>query len=235
MTTRHRAPVSSVGMDPNVLHVAATISHGGSFHLDVEFGVEGGRTLGIAGDIGAGKSSVLNLIAGRLRAVAGTVRGAGELWDDPANGIFVEPRPVAMARQSFRDQLDEDRTGVENVIDAAQALAPDRTDHEPAARSVLSDLGVEPHVVDRLPWTFSGAEAQRVALAAALAAAEMASGPSVLLIDEPFGALDRITKAKVASFLRQWLDAYRGVAVIASGDGELLAQLTTDTVELRPR
>ena len=165
---------------------------------------------------------MLNLLAGRLRAADGIVVGPTGVWDDPRNGVFTSDRPVAMVRQSFRDQLAEDRTGVENAIDAAKAFAPEHPDPEATARSILAGLGVEDHVVDRLPWTFSGAEAQRVALATALTAASLAPGPSVVLIDEPTGALDRSTKAKVVAFLHSWLDDYDGAAVIASSDAGLL-------------
>lgn len=204
------------------LVAAATIERD-TFHLQIDLAVQPGESVGLTGDIGSGKSSVLWLLAGRLTPTSGVVSG-------------VDHGGATLLTQLFQDDLVENRTGVENVADAIKAIGssigdPNADDPasspEATARSILSQLGVADHVVDRLPWTFSGAEAQRVALACALA-----PRPSLVLLDEPTGALDKRGRAAVADYLRQWLADYSGRAVVASTNQDLLERLCDRVVEL---
>ncbi len=197
------------------------------FVLPVELAVGGGEVLGLSGDIGSGKSSVLALIAGRLRASAGTVSYGDQRWDDTEASTFVTERPVALLSQSYQNDLPEDLTGTDVVSRAVAAVNPTNPDPETTARAVLAALGVGDHVVDRLPWTFSGAEAQRIALARAAA-----PKPPVLLLDEPFGAMDKRTGAEVRRWLAEWLVDYPGVVVIASTRVDHLDELTHRIVSL---
>jgi ABC-type sulfate/molybdate transport systems ATPase subunit len=199
------------------------------FALRVDLEIPSGGIIGLTGGIGSGKSTVLDLIAGRVRAHAGSVCWEDRVWDDPTTGVFVADRPVAIQRQLFQADLAEDRTGVENVMDAI-AVHADVSDADGWAgttRRVLADLGLQDHVVDRLPWTFSGAESQRVALARVLA-----SGAPVVLLDEPFGALDKRTRQRVTEYVADWLSRHPGVAVIASSDVELLERIGASAVHL---
>jgi ABC-type sulfate/molybdate transport systems ATPase subunit len=82
-------------------------------------------------------------------------------------------------------------------------------------------------VVDRLPWTFSGAEAQRVSLARALA-----PRPAVVLLDEPFGAMDKRTGTNIRAWMVEWFADYEGVVLIASTRVEHLKQLSDHIVDL---
>lgn len=195
------------------------------FGLDVDLRVSSGAVLGLTGDIGSGKSSVLSLLVGGLRSVSGSVVVDGEIWDDATT--FLEDRSVCLLGQRFRDDLPEELTGVEAVCAEILRIDPDEADAEQVAQSVLSGLGVGDHVVDRLPWTFSGAEAQRVALARTIA-----PYPRVVLLDEPFGALDMRTGAAVRAWLSEWLGDYDGMAVIASTDEAVLTELCDEIVSL---
>lgn len=199
------------------LVAAATIGRD-TFRLQIDFTVQPGESVGLTGDIGSGKSSALWLLAGRLTPTSGVVTGT-------------EIGGASLLTQLFQDDLVENRTGVENVADAIEAMGPSLADpvrdSEAAARNILSELGVADHVVDRLPWTFSGAEAQRVALACALA-----PHASLVLLDEPTGALDKRGRAAVADYLRQWLTDYSGRAVVASTNRELLDRLCDRVVDL---
>ncbi len=199
------------------LVAAATIERD-TFRLEVHLRVRPGESVGITGDIGSGKSSVLWLLAGRLTPASGELTGT-------------DPGQVSLLTQLFQDDLIENRTGVENVADAIESVGPglsDSTEHsEATARTILSELGVADHVVDRLPWTFSGAEAQRVALACALA-----PRPPLVLLDEPTGALDKRGRAAVAGYLESWLSDFTGRAVVASTNRDLLDRLCDRVVEL---
>lgn len=207
------------------LHSDAAIVRDG-FHLRIKLDATPGSITGLAGGIGSGKSSVLSLIAGILRAADGRLALGDDVWDEPATERFVASRPIGLLSQRFQSDLAEDRTGVENVVDAFPTPHADG-DPEATARHLLSEFGVEDHVVDRLPWTFSGAEAQRVALVRALAPA-----PSVVLLDEPLSALDKRTRATVLQRLHVWLDGYEGIAIIASTDDGVLDRLASEVIHL---
>ncbi|MFT7602425.1 MAG: ATPase subunit of ABC transporter with duplicated ATPase domains [Acidimicrobiales bacterium] len=211
----------------------ATIIDRDSFRLKLNLEVKAGETVGLTGDIGSGKSTALWLMAGRLAAT---------------NGVVALPKASTLLSQSFQADLVEERTGVENVIDAIKGVraidgmqsnthrpstnrssthTDTAADPETAARLILQQIGVADHVVDRLPWTFSGAEAQRVALAMALA-----PRPDLVLLDEPTGALDKQGRASVADYLESWLDRFEGAAVVASTNPDLLARITDRVVTL---
>ncbi len=209
--------------DQGPLTVAATIIRD-EFSIDVDFRVTGGETLGLTGGIGSGKSSVAALVAGRLRAAEGVVSFGSEIWDQPSTATFVEARPVGFQSQNYLHDLPEELTGTEIVRRSVTSLNPTAGDPDQVARTTLAELGVEDHVVDRLPWTFSGAEAQRVALARALA-----PRPSVLVLDEPFGALARQARERARRWLADWLAEFPGVALIATtatDDLDILADRT---------
>lgn len=200
----------------NGLSVTASLTRD-QFQLSVDLVVEPGETIGLTGDIGSGKSTSLWLIAGRLRAAEGSIKHGTEVWDEPSTETFLAERPVSLLSQSYLNDLPEELTGVQIVtrqiaaVSALTGTATAEAENESTARSVLAGLGVEDHVVDRLPWTFSGAESQRVALARAIA-----PRPPVLLLDEPFGALDKRTGAAVREWLTSWLAEFNGITVIAS-------------------
>lgn len=183
--------------------------------------------LGISGDIGSGKSTALWLVAGKLRAAAGSVRFGDETWDAPDGGAFRANRPITLTTQLFQADLAEERTGVENVVDAMATHQLEHPEPEPEARRILALLGVQDHVVDRLPWTFSGAEAQRVSLAKALA-----PRPAVILLDEPLGALDKRTGAAVREFLDDWFADFSGIVLYATTRAADLDRFATHSLAL---
>lgn len=208
-------------MGSQTLEIAASLVLG-EFALDIALMAEPGDVIGLTGDIGSGKSSTLALIAGRLKASSGCLTFCDEVWDEPATATFVKQRPVTLMSQRFHNDLPEDLTGTEVVAKKVAELDHGHQDPERTARLMLAELGVGDHVVDRLPWTFSGAEAQRVALAKALA-----PRPPIVLIDEPFGAMDKRTGSSIRQWLRQWLNEFDGITIIASTRTDHLEELTT--------
>ncbi len=152
------------------------------FSLDVAIDAPPGVTV-LFGPSGSGKSTTLAAIAGLVRPLEGRVALGREPWLDTDTGVDVpvHRRQVAFVFQSLA--LFPHMTAARNV-----AYGMDRTLDRAAkvtkARGLLERLRV-PHLADRKPPTFSGGEAQRVALARALA-----TRPRVVLLDEPFTALD---------------------------------------------
>jgi sulfate/thiosulfate transport system ATP-binding protein len=165
----------------------------GSFRAvdDVSFEVPAGQLVALLGPSGSGKSTILRIIAGLEPADAGEV----ELTGEDATNLPVQRRGVGFVFQHYA--LFRHMTVRQNVAFGLEVQKP-----RPSAREVrervdeLLELVQLLGLADRYPSQLSGGQRQRVALARALA-----PRPKVLLLDEPFGALD----AKVRDELRTWL------------------------------
>ena len=154
--------------------------------FDLELRCPPGRVLALVGASGAGKSTVLRCIAGLHRPDAGLVRCAGRTWLDTAAGIDLPPHRRA-AGLVFQDYaLFPHMTALANVA-AAMGHFP-RRERTERARALLSLARLD-GLGGHLPAELSGGQQQRVALARALA-----REPGVLLLDEPFSAVDRPTR-----------------------------------------
>ncbi len=164
------------------LHVEVAL-RAADFSLDVRFDVPPGMTI-LFGPSGAGKSTVLAAIAGLVRPSSGRVAVGEDVWFDATKNVdlAVEKRGLSFVFQSMA--LFPHMTAVANVeyvID--RSVLP--VERRARALAMLDRMRVG-HVAERKPRTFSGGEAQRVALARAFA-----RSPRVVLLDEPFSALDR--------------------------------------------
>lgn len=149
----------------------------------------------IMGPSGAGKSTILNLLAGLVRPAGGSVVVGDEVWFDHAKGIDapVHHRRLAYVFQGL--SLFPHMSALHNVAYGMRDVA--RAERPARARALLDRLGVG-ELAQRKPGTFSGGEAQRVALARALACA-----PKLVLLDEPFSALDRELRAQLTTLVRE--------------------------------
>ena len=147
----------------------------------VSLQVAEGEFVSIVGAMGSGKSTLLGIMAGLQSPTAGTVTVGGALVTDLVAG-------AAFVFQNY--SLLPWLSALENVRLAVQAAFPSATAAEQRARatSALERVGLG-NAVDRKPKQLSGGMRQRVALARAFA-----TEPSVLFLDEPFGALDALTR-----------------------------------------
>ncbi|MEA1834973.1 ATP-binding cassette domain-containing protein [Methylobacterium durans] len=181
---------------------AVAYRYGPSPILDgVDLAVAPGERLGILGRSGVGKSTLLQILAGLAAPSAGRVRLDGVAVTGPVPGCTVMfQRPALLPWGSVLD----------NVLLPARLsgrLARDRAGCAEAARSLLDDLGLGERAAAK-PHELSGGQQQRVALARALA-----SAPRILLLDEPFSALDPEMRASLrADVLR--LTRERGLTLI---------------------
>jgi molybdate transport system ATP-binding protein len=171
---------------------------GGSFTLDVTFEAPPGVTI-LFGPSGSGKSTALAAIAGLLRPASGRITLGDETWFDSEKNVDrpVHRRGLAFVFQSLA--LFPHKTALGNVVygmDRALSRA-ERRDH---AIQVLTRLKVG-HLADRRPATFSGGEAQRVAVARAFA-----MRPRIVLLDEPFSAMDRQLRHELTVDVRGFVD-----------------------------
>lgn len=168
-----------------------------SFSLDVALDAPPGFTI-LSGPSGAGKSTLLGAVAGFHRPTRGRIALGDETWFDADRGIDLAPerRRVAIVFQSLA--LFPHMTATQNVA-YGMARSLDRSARRALAVALLERLRVA-HVAHRKPPTFSGGEAQRVALARALA-----NNPRVVLLDEPFSALDAALRRDLAAEVREIL------------------------------
>ncbi|CAG9235322.1 Taurine import ATP-binding protein TauB [Paraburkholderia sabiae] len=159
---------------------------------DVSFDVYGGDRFVLLGPSGCGKSTLLKAVGGFIKPVSGTITLDGETVREPGADRIV-------VFQEF-DQLPPWKTVLENIafpLRAAKKLS--RAEANERAQHYLDKVGLA-QFADAYPHTLSGGMKQRVAIARALA-----MQPRVLLMDEPFAALDALTRRKMQEeLLRLW-------------------------------
>lgn len=151
--------------------------------LAVQFNCEPGELVALVGPSGSGKTTILRSIAGLVHPREGRIEAAGVTWLDTERGIRLAPqvRRVGLVFQSYA--LFPHLSALRNV-----ALVTGERGVAPRARELMARVhlaGLE----DRRPAALSGGQQQRVALARALA-----RDPAVLLLDEPFSAVDQATR-----------------------------------------
>ena len=173
------------------------------------FTVDRGELLCVLGPSGSGKTTLLRAIGGLLRPTSGTVTVAGEpadrAWERSAY-VFQAPRLVPW------------RSALGNVR-LAQELRGGRANGEAARYLEMVGLG---SLADRYPAMLSGGERQRVALARALVVE-----PEVLLMDEPFSALDATTRTRLREELvRIWREQGRTIVFVTHDRAEADALAT---------
>ena len=196
----------------------------GEFAVEASFASEG-RVTGLFGASGAGKTSLVNMIAGLLRPDRGTIELDGETLDDTAKGIHV---PVWRRRIGyvFQDARLFPHLDVRENLDYGRRM--NRLTDDPAQRKRVTELLDIDHLMDRRPGKLSGGERQRVALGRALL-----SKPRLLLLDEPLGTLDEGRRAEILPYLVRLRDEANVPMVYVSHDPAELRQLATQIVMLR--
>jgi NitT/TauT family transport system ATP-binding protein len=167
---------------------------------DIGLTIAPGAFVCVVGASGSGKSTLLSLIAGLLRPTSGRVLldGAEVAGPGPDRGLVFQTASLYPWRDVAR-----------NVAFGLEALRVPRKERARRVSWLLDEVGLA-HLATALPGRLSGGQQQRVSIARALACS-----PRVLLLDEPFGALDVQTKEDMQLFIRQvWADVGTTVVMV---------------------
>jgi molybdate transport system ATP-binding protein len=196
----------------------------GEFTVEASFASEG-RVTGLFGASGAGKTSLINMIAGLLRPDRGVISIDGEILDDTSarTHVAVYRRRIGYVFQDARlfPHLD-----VRGNLDYGRRMHHLTEDAALWQRITgLLDIG---GLLDRRPGKLSGGERQRVALGRALL-----SQPRLLLLDEPLGSLDEERKEEILPYLVRLRDEAGIPMVYVSHDASEMRKLTTQIAIIR--
>ncbi|MFD1815024.1 sulfate/molybdate ABC transporter ATP-binding protein [Rhodococcus gannanensis] len=193
----------------SALRVRARLAHRGAA-FDVELG--DGEVLAVLGPNGAGKSTLLGLVAGLLHPDEGLVTLGDRTLTDTASGTFVPPHDRGVALLSQQPLLFPHMTAAANVAFAPRSRGLSRAEARSVAEHWLREVDAE-ELASRRPSQLSGGQAQRIAIARALAAQ-----PRLLLLDEPMAALDVAVAPALRRLLRRILRDEGRTAVIVTHD-----------------
>ena len=201
-----------------ISHLAA--SYGGKPALeDINLTLDSGELLVVLGPSGCGKTTLLNLIAGFVPYQHGSITLAGNSVDGPG-----ADRGVVFQNEGLLPW----RNVQDNVAFGLQLAGVDKQLRQRIALDMLQKVGLE-GAGKRFIWQLSGGQRQRVGIARALAA-----NPQLLLLDEPFGALDAFTREQMQTLLlKLWHETGKHVLLITH-DIEEAVFMATELVLLSP-
>jgi NitT/TauT family transport system ATP-binding protein len=159
---------------------------------NISFTVDQGEFVSLVGPSGCGKTTLLMCIAGLIAPSAGRVAVEGTEVEGP-------PKDLVLVFQEYNKSLFAWRTVLGNVLFGVEAKGSPAGDAEEKARRLIGLVGLE-GFERHYPWELSGGMQQRVAIARALA-----YEPEVLLMDEPFGSVDAMTRLELEDgLLKLW-------------------------------
>ncbi|MEM1314324.1 MAG: ABC transporter ATP-binding protein [Pseudomonadota bacterium] len=191
--------------------------------------VRAGETLGIVGESGSGKTT-LALALMRLISSQGAIAFEGRRIDGLKSG---ELRPLrAQLQMVFQDPYGSlsPRMSVEKIVAEGLALHRIDTGETPrqAVARALTEVGLDPAMMDRYPHEFSGGQRQRIAVARA-----MVLKPRLLVLDEPTSALDMTVQTQIVDLLRELQQRHRLAYLFISHDLKVVRALSHKILVMR--
>jgi len=161
--------------------------------LDINLEIRRSEFVAIVGPSGCGKTTILKMVAGLAPYTSGNITVGGQRVDRPQTDVGIVFQEAIML--DWRDVL-------ENVMLQIDIRKMDRARFEPVARALLKATGLE-GFEKKKPYELSGGMRQRVSICRALV-----HGPNMLLMDEPFGALDALTREQISMDIqRLWMES----------------------------
>jgi len=195
------------------------------FHEDVHLDVADGEVVAVLGPNGAGKTTLLRALGGVLPLTGGRIVLDDTVLDDPAQGVLVPPERRSCGLVFQEHLLFPHLDALANVAFGPRRRGASKSDAVAVSRDWLERLDVA-HLAHQRPHSLSGGQSQRVALARALA-----TGPRLLLLDEPMAALDVTQRSAVRRLLRDHV-AQSGASCVLVTHDPLDATALSDTIVL---
>ncbi|CAB4934713.1 unannotated protein [freshwater metagenome] len=196
----------------------------GSLDLHVELTAQPGEVIALLGPNGAGKTTLLRCITGMAPIDSGHIRFGEQVWDEPSADIFLAPeqRGIGMVFQDY--VLFEHMSVLDNVAFPLRNRGASKQESRVQARAQLEHFDLADLAKER-PGALSGGQSQRVALARAQMGA-----PKLLLLDEPFSALDAAVRPVVRSAIAE--AAADRVTILVTHDPVDVADIAMRVIEL---
>lgn len=190
----------------------------GHFSVDVRLSCGCGELLALTGPSGSGKTTVIRMLAGLETPDSGLLSSNGRVWFDSGKNIDI---PVRKRRVGyvFQEHTLFPHLSIEGNV---RFSCRDKG----RVRELLDDMGIL-HLAGRKPHEVSGGERQRAAIAQALA-----SDPSVLLLDEPFSALDSRTRLRLRHLLKELKPRLHIPIVMVTHDEEEARFLANEIISI---
>ena len=189
---------------------------------DLTFSVGENEVVTIVGPSGCGKTTVLKLMAGLLEPSSGSITVDGQ-------EVVRPPEAVALVFQDYVNSLYPWMTVGQNVEFPLTRKVRDRAVRRDRVATAVESVGLA-GFEDRYPWQLSGGMQQRVAIARGLA-----YQPQILLMDEPFGALDAQTRADLEDLVLQVRNAFKITIVFVTHDIDESVYLADRVLVMGPR
>lgn len=193
----------------NVSHLYLSKNEAAAALEDITLSVEKGEFISLLGPSGCGKTTLLSIVSGLMKPTEGSVTISG-------HNVLENREDIGYMLQ--QDYLFPWKTIKENILIGPKLLKKLDDEHEASALSLLEQIGLG-DVLGKFPRELSGGMRQRVALVRTLA-----TNPTLLLLDEPFSALDFQTKLKLEDLVSSTLKSFGKTAILVTHDiGEAVA------------
>lgn len=187
---------------------------------NVTFDIDECEFVAIVGPSGCGKTTILKMIAGLISHTDGSVVVNGKPVKEPVTDLGIIFQDAVL--MDWRDVLS-------NVLIQCDIRGLDKAKYEPIARKLIKDVGLE-DFEHKKPYELSGGMRQRVAICRALV-----HEPPVLLMDEPFGALDALTREQISMDIqRLWMEQRKTALLITHSIPEAVL-LADRVIVMTPR
>lgn len=193
----------------------------GEMQLQIDCSFESGKLIAIYGSSGAGKTSVLRMLAGFMKPDDGCIKMNDEIWFDSSKQINVVPQ-LRNAGFVFQDYALFPNMNVRENI----AFGSTKNDNKNIVDELLDLTGLS-MLASRRIQTLSGGQKQRVALARAIAAK-----PSLLLLDEPLSAIDNKMRQQLQATLLEVHKRYKLTTILVSHDMDEIIKLSDVMIHL---
>ena len=185
---------------------------------DVNFGIEKGKLVGLLGPSGSGKTTILRMLAGLEKQDEGDVIIDGK----NVNALTPDQRKIGFVFQSYA--LFPYMTVYDNIAYGLKVQKRDKKFIKNRVHELLDLVGL-PGVEKRYPNQLSGGQRQRIALARALA-----PQPEVLLLDEPFAAIDAKVRKELRTWLRETIDKVGITSIFVTHDQDEAIEIADEII-----